>query len=384
MKMRHFLPLLTLAACHTAAMAESFTLKTSLPVGSSLKICLDPGLNVTFKWGNGTTVTETSTAKPISVEVRDAQLTVTTDGNITQLYVNDNAIDEISVANLRQLLVLDCNDNRLSSLSLSHQPALTTLWCARNALKALDLSKHPYLERLNASGNRLGELKLSTTRLTDIWVEGNELGGTLDLAGQEALYSIAADHNGLAKIDLNNGTAAKKALKYFYANDNALYYNSLPTFYDKSKEEYTITAVATPQRPYFYTHGLLTGVQHDLSDLIRYNGWQAALTPEVTLTDTETGKVLAEGEDFTKSGSYKFTFSSEHRHVTATVESAMYPGLALTTEPFAILSDLSGLQEITAGDGTETPAYDLQGRRIGNTEAYRGIYVQGGKKAMRP
>lgn len=385
MKHRYLASLLLLAAAtQLTANAESFSLKTSLPTGSSLKINLDRGLNVTFKWGNGITHSEFSAGMPITVEVVDESLTVTTDGNITQLYVNDNALEELTVSNLTKLLVLDCNDNRLGSLNLSRQTALKTLWCARNVLTTLDLSKLSDLEKLNASYNALTELHLGTASLTDLWVEGNALSDALDLSGQESLCCIAVDHNELTKIDLSSTTTAKKALKYFYANDNALFYNSLPTVYDKSKQEVLITNVVAPQRPYYYNYGLLTNIQHDLSDLIRYNAWGVAITPTLTLTDTETGKTLVQDEDFTKSGSYKFTFLTEHRYVTATVESPMYPEMALTTKPFAILNDLTGLQQVNTDEQhTTTPAYDLQGRSINDVENYRGIFVKDGKKNVR-
>ena len=56
MKNRYLASLLLLAATtQLTATAESFSMKTSLPTGSSLKINLDRGLNVTFKWGNGIT-----------------------------------------------------------------------------------------------------------------------------------------------------------------------------------------------------------------------------------------------------------------------------------------------------------------------------------------
>ena len=183
MKHRYLASLLLLAAAtQLTANAESFTMKTSLPMGSSLKINVDRGLNVTFKWGNGTTHSEIATGMPISVEVIDEDLTVTTDGNITQLYVNDNALEELTVSNLTKLLVLDCNDNRLGSLNLSRQTALKTLWCARNVLTTLDLSKLSDLEKLNASYNALTELHLGTASLTDLWVEGNALAEKLDLS----------------------------------------------------------------------------------------------------------------------------------------------------------------------------------------------------------
>ena len=386
MKNRYLASLLLLAATtQLTAAAESFSMKTSLPTGSSLKINLDRGLNVTFKWGNGITHSEISTGMPITTEVVDESLTVTTDGNITQLYVNDNALDELTVSSLTKLLVLDCNDNRLGNLNLSRQTALKTLWCARNALTTLDLSKLPDLEKLNASNNGLTELLLGTASLTDLWIEGNALGGNLDLSKQEKLCCIAADHNELTKIELCNSSTAQKALKYFYANDNALFYNSLPTVYDKSKQEVLITNVVAPQRPYFYNYGLLTNIQHDLSDLIRYNGWGVAITPTLTLTDTETGAVLEQDKDFTKVGSYKFTFLTEHRYVTATVESPMYPDMALSTTAFAILDDLTGLQQVTTDDkDLPTPAYDLQGRSINNVASYKGIYIKDGKKNVRP
>ena len=122
----------------------------------------------------------------MTLTVADAALTVTTDGTITQLYVNDNAVEELGLTNLKNLIVLDCNDNQLSALALSRQTLLQTLWCARNQITALDLSKLTALEKLNASDNRLQELKLNSKNLTDVWVENNALQGTLDDASRSS------------------------------------------------------------------------------------------------------------------------------------------------------------------------------------------------------
>lgn len=375
--------LLAAAAFGTmAANAENFTLKTALPVGSELTLTLDAGLNVSFEWGDGSTHHATSDGLPMTLTVADAALTVTTDGTITQLYVNDNAVEELGLTNLKNLIVLDCNDNQLSALALSRQTLLQTLWCARNQITALDLSKLTALEKLNASDNRLQELKLNSKNLTDVWVENNALQGTLDLSDVTQLYSFAADHNDLSKIALNAESTAKKALKFFYANDNALFFNSFPTVYNKAKGEYTIHNVLTPQRPYYYTNGLQTQVQHDLSDLIRYNAWATAITPTVTLTDEQTSAVLEKGTDFTMSGSYKFTFTTEHRYVVASLTTALYPDVELSTQHFAILSDLSGITAPTVEAAVPAATFDLQGRSIQPSSALKGIYIQNGKKII--
>lgn len=375
--------LLAAAAFGTmAASAESFTLKTGLPAGSELTLTLNAGLNVSLSWGDGSTSQFCSTGLPTTVNVADPSLTVTTDGTITQLYVNDNAIEELGLTGLKNLIVLDCNDNQLTSLALSRQTLLQTLWCARNQLTALDLSKLTVLEKLNASDNKLEDLKLNSTKITDLWIEGNALEGTLDLSKLTALFCLAADHNNLNKIDLNSETAAKKAMEHFYVNDNALFFNSFATVYDKSKEVYTIHSVITPQRPYFYTHGLLTNVQHDLSELIRYNAWNAAITPTVTLTDVETASVLEKNTDFTMSGSYKFTFTTEHRYVTATLTTALYPDVELSTQPFAVLADLSGITAPVVQTTQPAPTFDLQGRSVSASSTLKGIYIQNGKKII--
>ena len=63
----------------------------------------------------------------------------------------------------------------------------------------------------------------------------------------------------------------------------------------------------------------------------------------------------------------------------------MYPDMALSTTAFAILDDLTGLQQVTTDDkDLPTPAYDLQGRSINNVASYKGIYIKDGKKNVRP
>lgn len=373
-------------------MADSFSLTTALPTGSNFTLTMDDGITATLKWGDGTTETFVSNGTPMTTTVKDASLTVSTNNSVTSLYVNDNSLTALNVSNLTKLVALDCNDNEISTLTLTKLTALSTLWCSRNHLQTLNLEKQKSLRKLYASDNNLTSLSLASNELTDLWVDGNEIAGTFDLSTVEKLHSLAVDNNNLDKINLNNSTSAKSAMKFFYASENNLFFNSFPTVFDKTKNTYTVACILAPQSPYYYTYGLNPGTQYDLSDLIRYNAWGVAISPTTVIKDNETGTELVKGstsdpQDYTMSGSYKYTFNTEHNRVIATVSSAMYPDLELSTKPFAILADLSSIDEIESAvnAGVQT-MYDLNGRRIDTKALFEngapGVYIQNGKKII--
>lgn len=390
--MKRILILSALLLAAGCAMADSFSLTTALPTGSNFTLTMDDGITATLKWGDGTTETLVSNGTPMKTTVKDASLTVSTNNSVTSLYVNDNSLTALNVSNLTKLVALDCNDNEISTLTLTKLTALSTLWCSRNHLQTLNLEKQKSLRKLYASDNNLTSLSLASNELTDLWIDGNEIAGTFDLSTVEKLHSLAVDNNNLDKINLNNSTSAKSAMKFFYASENNLFFNSFPTVFDKTKNTYTVACILAPQSPYYYTYGLNPGTQYDLSDLIRYNAWGVAISPTTVIKDNETGTELVKGstsdpQDYTMSGSYKYTFNTEHNRVIATVSSAMYPDLELSTKPFAILADLSSIDEIESAvnAGVQT-MYDLNGRRI-DTKALLengapGVYIQNGKKII--
>ena len=82
------------------------------------------------------------------------------------------------------------------------------------------------------------------------------------------------------------------------------------------------------------------------------------------------------------SGSYKFTFTTEHRYVVASLTTALYPDVELSTQHFAILSDLSGITAPTVEAAVPAATFDLQGRSIQPSSALKGIYIQNGKKII--
>ncbi|GEM_PF-5621550 len=390
--MKRTLILSALLLAGGCAMADSFSLTTALPTGSNFTLTMDDGITATLKWGDGTTETFVSNGTPMTTTVKDASLTVSTNNSVTSLYVNDNSLTALNVSNLTKLVALDCNDNEISTLTLTKLTALSTLWCSRNHLQTLNLEKQKSLRKLYASDNNLTSLSLASNELTDLWVDGNEIAGTFDLSTVEKLHSLAVDNNNLDKINLNNSTSAKSAMKFFYASENNLFFNSFPTVFDKTKNTYTVACILAPQSPYYYTYGLNPGTQYDLSDLIRYNAWGVAISPTTVIKDNETGTELVKGstsdpQDYTMSGSYKYTFNTEHNRVIATVSSAMYPDLELSTKPFAILADLSSIDEIESAvnAGVQT-MYDLNGRRIDTKALFEngapGVYIQNGKKII--
>lgn len=378
-----------IAASGMTASADSFSLTTDTPVGGEFKLCLDAGTTATLRWGDGTEETLVFAGEPLTTTVKDQKLSIATDTYLTAVYLNGNRLTSFTPSSLTRIEVLDLNDNALTSLTLSKLTTLSTLWCMRNSLTSLNLSKQPKLRKLYVSDNALTSLTLSSDNITDMWVDGNALEGTLDLSKDAALRSLCVENNNFGKIDLNSSAAAKKALGYFYAQGNALFYNSFPTVYDKAQKEYTMPCQLAPQRHYYYVDGLLTGQQYDLSDLIRYNAWGVAISPSVGIYDpTESAEnpiMLVKGstsapEDYTTAATYKYTFNTEHRSAYVTVTSESYPDVELRTKRFAILSDLSGINDISNSLPATSPAYDLQGRKVRETNA--GLYIKNGKKLI--
>lgn len=382
--MKHTLLTALLAAGALTASADSFTMKVA---GTDFCICIDAGISVTLTWGDGTSETFVSDGTPHSIAAKTEDVSVTTDTYVRNLYLAGNKATTFDVGSLSRLEVLDLCDNDLTTLSLTKLTALESLLINGNHINALSLAKQGKLRKLHASGNDIDALTLNTADVTDLWVDGCMLKGTLDLAKQNHLRSLNASNNMNGHLDLvllANTSAAKKALEYVDLADNYLFFDSFPTIYDKVAKEYTVINNLDGQKPFHYTDYFQPGQQYDISDLIRYNAWGVAIGPTVELYRMAkpgdytpvAENLLVEGTDYTKVGSYKYTFLTNQPQVFFRVTSDFYPGLALVTEPFNITDDLEGITPLAPNAETDAPAYDLQGRRKADRS---GVSIRNGK-----
>ena len=80
------------------ASAGGFKLKTAKPVGQTLSVAINAGLPLTLTWGDGTTEELYTTGQLQDITIKDASLTVSTEKDITSLYLADNELTELNVA----------------------------------------------------------------------------------------------------------------------------------------------------------------------------------------------------------------------------------------------------------------------------------------------
>lgn len=394
-----------LAAGAMTASADSFTLKN---VVSDFGICVDAGLTVTITSGDGQQHTYVSDGTFVGTDAAadmifnlgtTNEITVTTDGYIRNLYLDYTAATSFEVGALPRVEVLNLSYTNMTELNLTKLPELQTLILDANTkIERLDLTKQTKLRKLHTSGcSSLKEVVLNTTALTDFWADNCKLSGTLDLSKQNHLRCLNVSANNyiyghLDHVLLSNTDAAKKALDYVNLSMNYLFFDSFPTVYDKVAKEYTVISSLDKQKLFHYVDYFLPGQQYDISDLIRYNAWGVAIGPKVELYRmTKPGdytpvaeNLLVEGTDYTKVGSYKYTFLTEQPRVFFRVSSDLYPDLTLITSPFGITSDPDGISTVIRDTDDAAPAYDLHGRPVGARQTLEpaGLIIKNGKKVI--
>lgn len=397
--MKHALLTALLAAGAMTASADSFTLKDVDHY--EFGICVDAGLTVTitddkgqqFSYvSDGTFFLNDEANGPFHLSAQN-ELTVTTDGYIRNLYLDLTHADGFKVGALPHLEVLNLSSTKMPELDLAKVTELQTLILDANTqIERLDLTKQTKLRKLHISGCQwLKEVVLNSTSITDFWADNCELSGTLDLSKQNHLrcLNVASNIGGhLDHVLLSNTDAAKKTLDFVSLSRNYLFFDSFPTVYDKTAQKYTVISSLDKQQPFHYVDYFLPGQQYDISDLIRYNAWGVAIGPKVELYRmTKPGdytpaaeNLLVEGTDYTKVGSYKYTFLTEQPRVFFRVSSDLYPDLYLVTEPFGITDDPEGISTVIRDTDTDAPAYDLQGRPEAGSRY--GLCIQNGKKTI--
>lgn len=398
---KHTLLTALLAAGALTASADSFTLKN---VVSDFGICVDAGLTVTltddkgqqFSYvSDGTFFFNDDANGPFHLGQKN-EITVTTDDYIRNLYLDYTAATDFKVGALPRLEVLNLSFTSMTELDLTKIPELQTLILDANTrIERLDLTKQTKLRKLHTSGcGSLKEVVLNSTSITDFWADHCKLSGTLDLSKQNHLRCLNAAVNIYGHLDhvlLSSTDAAKKALDYVNLSMNYLFFDSFPTVYDKTAHKYTVISKLDGQKLFHYVDYFLTGQQYDISDLIRYNAWGVAISPKVELYRmTKLGdytpvaeNLLVEGTDYTKVGSYKYTFVTEQPRVFFRVTSDLYPDLTLVTGYFGITDDPTGVSSALTNADDDAPAYDLQGRPAARQhQSPAGLHIQNGKKVI--
>lgn len=435
-----------LAFTHNAQ-ASTVTLNTDKAVGETLTLALNADMNVTLTWGDGTTIEFYSNGQPRDVEVKAATLTITTDKDITALYVcedglteldvtgaatslerlfcSDNSLTQLDLSKCTNLTDLDCQDNQLTTLNivgsgmkyvniagnqltatglrsnnvgnivslvcagnkmttisyLSSMTNLKSLLCQGNQLSSLSISKCKDLRYLVANNNKLVALNMpALTNLLKLFVEDNLL-ETIDFSNNALIEKISAARNNLKELTWTKKTnGVYDALYSLSIEDNALFFNSLPTIYNYSSHEYTMNYNILPQRPYHLMDVANINETYAYRDIFVTNGWASGVNATLTMTDAKGEELIANTDYTYKSG--QLTFLKEHPGVTISATSRYYPDISLTIAPFNVI-DPTGIALVE--DGTkegEGIVYDLQGRKVSDPQSQKGIYIVNGKKIV--
>lgn len=448
MKKMNKLPLLgILLAFAMTVSAGTVRIKTAKPVGEKINIAVNISVPLTLTWGDGTSETITSTGMLQTITVKNASLSISSDKAITALYLaeneltelvltgmsdlttlvcSDNKLKELNLANCSSLVSLDCQNNNISTLSvgstnmvdmniannqltqtgLRSVANLVSLVCANNKLTAVNyIGSMTNLRTLFAQGNKISsitpskstglrdvllsdnELKTFNVKalvnLENLWVSNNQI-DALDFSDNTKLVGLVADGNKLSSITWNNGV--KSTFAYVDLTGNSLYFPSLPTVYNPSKEIWTVDGAIGEQEPILLFSDMDVNTQTDnIRTYLSRNGWNATLTTDLVLHNA-SGQELVQGEDYDYS-SYRFTFLKGNSGVVISATSKNYPGLTLKTQPFNII-DPTGIENLTPTlSESEGDIYDLSGRQIVNSQLSnrklnKGIYIVNGKKVV--
>ena len=422
------------------ASAGGFKLKTAKPVGQTLSVAMNAGLSVTLTWGDGSTESLYSTGQLQDITIKDASLTVSTEKDITSLYLADNELTELNVtqsaAKLRRLFCpnnlltaldlstctalvsLDCQGNKLSTLSvgstivedynvadnelsiiglrggskitslvcgnnkltavpyLSSMTGLTTLYCQGNQVTSLSISKCVQLKDLLAYDNQLKTL--NTLPLVNLknLWVGNNLLETLDLSGDVLIEGLMAENNNLKTIKWSEDMRRSAVFAYTDLSNNALFFDQFPSM---SYKKVIVDGTLGHQEDYQLFGDTNVNVATENIRSLRRHGWDNSHTLEVVLTAAD-GQTLVANEDYTFTGS-SFTFLKPHAGVVIAFSSESYPGLDLKTTPFDVI-DPAGIDDVVTDAAQEAhSAYDLQGRKV-LSAPQKGIYIVNGKKIV--
>ena len=297
----------------TSLSAGTVKMKTNRAVGQNISFAVNSGLPLTLTWGDGTTEQMTSTGQLQTVAVKNEQLTISSEKDITSLYVAENDLTTLDISgSAKTLRTLCCADNQLTTLSLSGCTNLVVLDCQGNQLKSVS-NPSTKMQNLNVADNQLTSHGLSSvanllsmvcannsmttigslssmTKLTSLFCQGNQISSlslsnlvnlkhivasnnkikTINLAKQTGLEDLWISDNQLSKLDLTpvqgkligvvaannaltsvkwNYSLAKKTVKYADLSNNALPFSSLPNLYSTLVGVKTIDGAVGPQNP---------------------------------------------------------------------------------------------------------------------------------------
>ena len=175
-KIYRFMLAITLGLANIPSFAGEVKLSTSKAVGQTITVALDANITASITWADGTKESFQSDAMPKEFTVKSTEFTISSDEDITSLYLANNGLTSLSVIGIRASLQrLYCQGNELTELDLSPATKLTTLDCQDNQLTSLRLGSK-VVSHLNCAGNQLTSNGLTGVKeLTSLVCANNEM-----------------------------------------------------------------------------------------------------------------------------------------------------------------------------------------------------------------
>ncbi len=138
---------------------------------------------------------------------------------LTGLYVEENRLKSLDVANNKFMRVLDAHKNEIAgAIDCSAMSKLSKIDVANNQLNGLTLPKHNVLNSVDCASNLLKAIDVTNlTALTQLSCDSNKI-ASLVLTGLTALEELYAYHNELTALNIEPCTA----LKTLNASDNKI------------------------------------------------------------------------------------------------------------------------------------------------------------------
>lgn len=125
--------------------------------------------------------------------------------NVKMIILDDNTISDIVVNNLEQLELFSCTGCKISSFKAENLKNLTALYLDNNLLENISLAGIPKIDQLTLSLNQLKEINLLQLKtLRKLNLEHNKL-QKIDISGNLALQTLNIMGNKIKETDIKHG-----------------------------------------------------------------------------------------------------------------------------------------------------------------------------------
>lgn len=335
-------------------------------------------------------------------------ITLSTSKNptIETLDISDNELTTTSfsyaTANLQYLAL---TSNNFKTLTLANASNLSSLKAADNTLSSVSVKNATNISLIDITNNGTATLTLPATYtgLQQFYAGENELSQALDFSNCKSLNTVDIHNNTLSSVLLPT-----VKMQAYDCGGNALTFAALP------RTTQTPTAYMNYQPQDDFDMGTLTGMQAGNATThnrpwVEYNpsystrqdsryvvdmtqlrngsntGSVQFAFNEIATDGTETPLVLSSAtnqtQDYTNV-SGKVTFQRPLRKAYGVLTDPGYPELTIRTTYFTVIDPKAdGITNITTGQGTTLPSYDLQGRQVSKPQT--GLYIINGNKVIR-